>query len=189
MMAENRIFVIPQNNGSIIARLDDTGISEIAKLDVPYHSKSVVTENGLIVSLCFGTKQKSRRLRIFDTNGKQLLRKTEYKYESISCKNNVVYLGGQYGSKNHEIFAFIDLSDINFSLTEVDLPVQKHRYAVTDTGRIPPASGSRVGLYAISFWLPPKSIPLRSLAQDQELRLVHLSPFLRSGRLFILSKS
>ncbi|GHT69821.1 hypothetical protein FACS1894110_20060 [Spirochaetia bacterium] len=122
-MTEKSVFVIPQSKGSIIARMNDSGISEIAKLDVPYHSKSIVTENGLIVSLCFGTKPKSRRLRIFDKTGKQLIRKTEYKYASIACKNNAVYLGGRYGSKNHEIFAFIDLEAIDFTVKEVDLPV------------------------------------------------------------------
>jgi hypothetical protein len=45
MMAGNSIFVIPHNNGSLIACLTGTGISEIGKLDVPYHTpvKNITT--------------------------------------------------------------------------------------------------------------------------------------------------
>jgi hypothetical protein len=117
-------FIIPQEPKSLIARVDGDTIIEIGKIDIPYTSKSVVTENGRIVSLCFGEKPKARRLKIFDIIGKYLVKKTEYKYSSIACKNNVIFLGGQFRSRNTELFACIDLSDVNFTAEELELPVK-----------------------------------------------------------------
>lgn len=116
-------FVIPQEKASVIAYIDNNKVYERGKIDIPYHSKSVITENNLIVSLCFGSKPHSRRLRVFDMNGRQLLRK-EYKYRSIAYKGNVVYLGGQYEPQGGELFRLIDLSNIDFTPEEIDLPIQ-----------------------------------------------------------------
>jgi hypothetical protein len=121
-MNEN-LFVVPQETRSLIAHIDGDTIIESGKIDIPYTSKSVVTENGCIVSICFGQKPKASRMKIFDSAGKQLVRKTEYKYSSIACKNNAVYLGGQFGSRNSELFACIDLSDVDFTAQEIALPV------------------------------------------------------------------
>jgi len=117
-------FIIPQEKSSIIAQFENNEIHELGKIDIPFLSKTVITENGYIVSICFGLKSKSTKLNIFDINGNLLLNKKEYKYESIACKNNVVYLGGQYISNKGELFALIDFSDANFSLKEIDLPIQ-----------------------------------------------------------------
>jgi len=84
-------FIIPQENRSLIARWD--GSFEIAgKVDIPFNSKNVVTENGLIVAICLGKKPKNFRLKILDPNGKQLVRSTEHKFTCIAAKGNVVYL-------------------------------------------------------------------------------------------------
>jgi hypothetical protein len=120
----NSFFVIPQAGGSIIAQLNGNSITKISNIDVPYHSKNVITENNLIVSLCFGSKLKSRRMKIFNTNGKQLIKKEEYKYDSINCKCNTIYFGGQYLSTQIELFSFIELSSIDFLLNEVQLPIK-----------------------------------------------------------------
>jgi hypothetical protein len=117
-------FIIPQEKSSIIAHFENNKIQELGKIDIPFLSKTVITVNGYIVSICFGSKLESARLKIFDINGNLLLTKKEYKYESIACKNNVVYLGGQYISNKSELFALIDFSDTNFSLKEINLPIQ-----------------------------------------------------------------
>jgi hypothetical protein len=123
MMANDKI-IIPQNNFSIIAEYEGNLIKETGKIDIPYSSKSVFLKNRLIVSLCFGLNPKSRRLRIFDEYGNQLLRKTDYKFSSINFKDNVVYLGGQYKNQRDELFSYIDLNDVVFKMNEVDLPIK-----------------------------------------------------------------
>jgi hypothetical protein len=112
------LFAIPQEGQSLIARMDGDTIIEVGNIDIPYTSKSVATENGYIVSICFGNKPKASRLKIFDSSGRQLVRKTEYKYRSIACKNNVVYLGGQFNARSSELFACIDLTDVTFTAEE-----------------------------------------------------------------------
>jgi len=116
-------FIIPQEKTSIIAHFENNEIHELGNIDIPFLSKTAITENGYIVSICFGSKD-SRQLKIFDINGKQLFNGKEYKYNSIACKNNVVYLGGQYGKGIGELFALIDFSDINFSIEEINLPIK-----------------------------------------------------------------
>jgi hypothetical protein len=121
MVMPNEKFIIPQKNISIIAELENSVINKIGKIDVPYSSKNIFLKNHLIVSLCFGSKPK---LKVFDEFGNQLLKKSEYKFESINYKENTVYLGGQYRNKEEELFSFVDLTDINFAMNEVELPVK-----------------------------------------------------------------
>jgi len=128
-------FIIPQENRSLIARWD--GSLEIAgKVDIPYNSKSVVTDNGLIVAICLGKERKNFRLKIFDPDGKQLVRSTEHKFTCIAAKGNVVYLGGQYKKGEQELFSVMDLTNADFtspdftasSLVAVDVPLpENHR--------------------------------------------------------------
>jgi hypothetical protein len=128
------VFIIPQENRSIIAKWD--GSLEIAgKVDIPYNSKSVVTDNGLIVAICLGKKTKNFRLKIFDLNGKQLVRSTEHKFTCIAAKGNVVYLGGQYKKGERELFSVMDLTNADFTspdftasgLVAVDVPLPDTR--------------------------------------------------------------
>jgi hypothetical protein len=116
--------IIPQNKFSVIAQFENKSINEVGKIGIPYSSKSVFTKNRLFVSLCFGTKYKSRRLKIFDEYGNQLLRKTEYKFDSINFKDNTVYLGGQYKKEKGELFSFIDLTDPKSLLADVDYKME-----------------------------------------------------------------
>jgi hypothetical protein len=120
----NEKFIIPQKNISIIAELENGLIEEVGKINVPYASRSIFLKNRLIVSLCFGSKPKSRRLKIFDEFGNQLLKKSEYKFESINFKDNTVYLGGQYKSKESELFSFIDLTGVGLNINEIELPIK-----------------------------------------------------------------
>jgi hypothetical protein len=120
----NGKFIIPQKDGGIIAELEDGFIKEIGKIDVPCLSKNVFLKNRLFVSICLGIKPKSRRLKIFDEFGQQLFRNTEYKFSSINCKDTTVYLGGQYKKNKGELFSFIDLSDANFKIKEIELPIK-----------------------------------------------------------------
>jgi hypothetical protein len=121
---KNNRFVLPGQKSSLIAELHDGTIDEYGHLDIPFSSKSIITENNLIVSLCFGNKPKKRRLRIFDINGKQLYRNNDYKYDSIAVKKNVVYLGGQYRKHENELFSYLDLTNIDFSINELKLPIE-----------------------------------------------------------------
>jgi len=83
-------FIIPQKNRSIIARWDGS-LEIVGKVDIPYNSKNVVTDNGFIVAICLGKEPKNFRLKIFDPDGKQLVRSTEHKFTCIAAKGNVVY--------------------------------------------------------------------------------------------------
>ena len=137
-------FIIPQENrankvGSLIAVWENNILQIAGKIDIPYHSKSAVTGNGLIVAVCLGEKPspthwRHRRLKIFDPNGKQLARSTEHKFTCIAAKDNVVYLGGQYKKESRELFSFIDLANPDFAhgnyvadgIVAVDLPLDRN---------------------------------------------------------------
>jgi hypothetical protein len=124
MSEKEKLFVIPQKKMSLICEYSHDRITEIGKIDVPYTSKTVFTHNEMFVSLCFGSNRNSSRLKIFDKTGKQLIRKKEYKFYSLSTKNNVVYLGGRYIKNKGELFSYIDLNTISFDMTGVDLPIK-----------------------------------------------------------------
>ncbi len=121
---ENRKFIIPQDSSSIIAQFENNSIKEVGKIDIPYPSKSVFLENLLFVSLCFGEEAKDRKLIISDEHGKKIFEKTEYKFDSINFKGNVVYLGGQY-EKENELFSFIDLTKLDSIINKIFLPIKK----------------------------------------------------------------
>jgi hypothetical protein len=120
----NKLFIIPQENQSLIARLEKGTVITEGKIDLPYHSKSVITENALIVSLCLAEKLRSRRLKIFDTRGGQLVRKAGYQFTCLAHKNNTVYLGGQYHKNRRELFAALDVYGFDLSAEEIALPLQ-----------------------------------------------------------------
>jgi hypothetical protein len=116
----DKMFVLPQGEKSLLARLGTAAegspiangrVSLVGKLDLPGNAKSACTKNGLVVSLLFGKKPSQRRLHVYNTAGKLLANIREYTFESIACKDNVVYLGGAYGrAKPVEWFGFIDFS-------------------------------------------------------------------------------
>jgi hypothetical protein len=118
------LLIIPQQNQSLIARLENGALIAEGKIDLPYHSKSVITGNALVVSLCLSEKLKSRRLKIFNSGGRQLTRKTGCQFTCLAHKNNTVYLGGQYRKDRSELFAALDVSGVDLSAEEIALPLQ-----------------------------------------------------------------
>lgn len=53
----NDLFVIPQSDNSLIAKIEDETIIEVGRINISYNSKNIITENKLIVSLCFESKK------------------------------------------------------------------------------------------------------------------------------------
>ena len=49
----NNLFIIPQANNSIIAQIIDGNVNKVGHINISFNSKSVITDNGLIISLCF----------------------------------------------------------------------------------------------------------------------------------------
>ena len=52
----NDLIVIPQLKNSIIARIENDVIIKIAEIEVSLNSRSIITDNNLVVSLCFESK-------------------------------------------------------------------------------------------------------------------------------------
>jgi len=128
---KNERFIIPQKNTGIIATVENNSIKETGTIDIPYASKSVFLENRLFVSLCFGAKPKSSRLKIFDETGKQIFRKPEYKYRSINAKGTAVYLGGRYKANQGKLCSIMDAQTAE--IKEIALPVRfKQGKAIDD---------------------------------------------------------
>jgi len=118
------LFIIPQSEKSIIAKVKFGNILEIGKIDIPFNSKSVISENELIVSLCFDTKV----LRIFDINGDLIHEINNFGYKALACKENTIFLGGDNKiiseHEKGELFSIIDLNDLEFQLKNIKLPIR-----------------------------------------------------------------
>lgn len=119
----NNLFVIPQKKESRIAIINNDHVLEIGSINIPFKSKSVISNNDLIIALYF----KSKVLKIFDIRGELLWEKQNVPYNSIACKENVVYLGGNYnyGDEHNygELFSVLDLGKDGFQLNNIDLPI------------------------------------------------------------------
>lgn len=119
-------FIIPQSGKSIIAQIINGEIHEIRKVDIPFQSKSVITENNTIVSICFDLKS----LKIHNIQGVLLKEINNVSYKAIACKKNTVYFGGECtddDTDNYakgEMFSVIDFNNIDFQLSEIELPIQ-----------------------------------------------------------------
>ena len=70
----NELIIIPRSEDCIIASLEGEVITEIGKIDIPGNSKSIITKNNLIVSLCFDSKTPSARLIATYENGYELIK-------------------------------------------------------------------------------------------------------------------
>lgn len=123
----NNLVVIPQHKQSIIARIENNTITEIGKIDVSMSSKSIITENNLIVSLC----SISETLQIHNLSGDLLFKKENTNYKAINFRNSIVYLGGEYKSElkrdisnKGEMFSVMNLDEINFDINSMDLPIK-----------------------------------------------------------------
>lgn len=121
------LIVIPQFKESILASVKDDVVTEIRKIDISYTSRSVITENKLIVSICF----KTGMLTIHNLQGDLLLKKEGANYRVINVKKNIVYLGGKYVRKRRrktalkgEMFSIINLEEVNIKIRTIDLPIK-----------------------------------------------------------------
>lgn len=122
------LIVIPQSKSSIVASIKNGEIIEIGKIDISFNSKSIITKNNLIVSLCFNSKT----LNIHNKQGDLLLQKENVKYSAINFKDNCVYLGGEYDrvlGRNSlikgEMFSIINLEELNFRINTIELPIKE----------------------------------------------------------------
>ncbi len=116
-------FVIPQAPKSIIAQIVDKTLEILNPIDVPFNSKSVISDNGLIATLFFD----DHLLKIHEVNGTLINEINNFPYKAIACKQNTVYLGGEYGeetSRQGEVFKLLDLETRNFELKEIELPIK-----------------------------------------------------------------
>tara|TARA_A100001015_G_scaffold218996_1_gene246228 strand:+ start:1674 stop:2588 length:915 start_codon:yes stop_codon:yes gene_type:complete len=122
------IFIIPQKKISIIAEINNNEITELHAIDIPFDSKSVVLDNGYIVSLCLGINI----LKIFDNAGNLIKELKIGDYSTINSKDNILYLGGQYSSGigdrefsgSGEMFSIIDLNNISYNIVNIQLPIK-----------------------------------------------------------------
>lgn len=117
-------FIIPQSNKSIIARIENDKIQKVGYIDAPYNSKSVITANNQIVSLCFTQKA----LRIFNLDGKLINEILNIYHKSIACKKNTIFLGGEVTDTRYELCgemcSTINLESSNITLKEIEIPVK-----------------------------------------------------------------
>jgi len=121
------LFIIPQSEESIIAKIENDTISEIRQIDISWNSKNVVTENKLIVSLCFETST----LYIYDILGNLLFKKNGMNYKAINYKNNIVYLGGEHNERkmsysiDGDMFSIINLEESNIKAHSKHVPIKR----------------------------------------------------------------
>lgn len=120
-------IVIPQVNKSIIAKIENDLLKEIVEIDIPYNSKSIITTNNLVVTLCYD----SNSMKIHNLQGDLILEQENTNYKAINVKGNTVYLGGEYKDglsrnfyNNGEMFSVINLEEIEFKIKTIDLPIK-----------------------------------------------------------------
>ncbi len=123
----NDFIVIPQDGKSIIAKIEDSIVKEIREIDIPYKSKSIITDKDLVVSLCFD----SNAIDIHTLTGELLQKMENTNFKAINYKNNVIYLGGQADDRltkrfdfPGEMFSVLNLDEVKFTTTPVELPIK-----------------------------------------------------------------
>jgi len=126
-MRSNR-FVIPHKGGSILASFEKGHIEEIVTLDVPYDSRSIVTADNFVVSLCHVSEPEYCRLRIFDVDvdPEQPEEKPADAFRAIAAKGTTVYLGGQYSGRRAEGLCMMNVHDWEHTLFPIDIPLELH---------------------------------------------------------------
>lgn len=116
------LFIVPQSNYGIIACIENNEIIKYGAVDIPYQSKSVVSDNLLVITICLGKKE----LKIHTLSGMLLKTFNQVNFRCIAIKGNVVYLGGQNNDKEFgsvELFAIEDLDKFNFPLRQINIPM------------------------------------------------------------------
>ena len=123
----NDLFIIPQLEHSIIAKIENETIVEVGQINISFNSKNIITENKLIVSLCF----ESKSLKIYDILGKLLFKKLGENFKAINYKNNIVYLGGEHNERrrsysiNGDMFSIINLEESNIKAHSKHVPIKR----------------------------------------------------------------
>jgi len=97
--------IIPQQN-SLIAQWRNKKLEVVRKTGIPYHSNSVITDNGLIATVCFPSGGKQKTLRILDGTRNLLARHQRKRCTCIATKENVIYMGGMRTKSSGELFSF-----------------------------------------------------------------------------------
>ena len=117
------LFVIPQKTKSIIATIENDKIVNLGPIDIPYVSKTVYCkEHGIFVSINF----KEKALKMYRETGEYIGFNNQFNFSSIAIKDDVVYLGGAYKKKKNglgELCSLLDLSQIDFKLKQINLPI------------------------------------------------------------------
>lgn len=124
----NDLVIIPQSNKSIIANIENDTLREIEKIDIPFNSKSIITKNELVVSLCY----ESSSMKIHTLKGDLIFEKENTNYKAINFKENTVYFGGEYSNRRlghnsyykGEMFSLLNLDVLDFKTNIIDLPIK-----------------------------------------------------------------
>ena len=117
------LFIIPQKDCGIIASIENKIILKHGTVDIPYKSKSVVTDNQCVVSICIETNE----LKINLLNGKLIKVYNDLDFRCIAKKGNIIYLGGRYQKEifhSHELFSILNLNNPELpSLRHKEIPI------------------------------------------------------------------
>jgi len=117
------LFIIPQLGFGIIASVENDEIVKYGTVDIPYKSKSVVSNNFRVVSICLDTKE----LKIHILRGKLIKSFSQYDFRCIAKKGNVIYLGGMQIKdefRSRELISILDLEKPDsFSLQNLKVPI------------------------------------------------------------------
>ena len=116
-------FIIPQKSGGVVSETKNNAIINHGKINIPFNSKSVITKNKFIFSLCYHEKE----LKIFDSKHSLVNNIKDFNYNSINSIENTVYLGGsapggELATKG-ELFSIIDFKDMDFRIKNIEIPI------------------------------------------------------------------
>ena len=119
----HNLFVIPQQNQSIIATIENEELVIVGPIDIPFISKTVYCqEHGIFVSLDL----KEKAVKFYKANGEYIGFNNQYHFSSIAIKDDVVYFGGAYKKKKNglgELCSLLDLSQVDFKFKQINLPI------------------------------------------------------------------
>jgi hypothetical protein len=116
-----KYFIIPQKKRSLLATIEQSVIVPVRQIDIPFESKSVITDNGYIVSLY----RTNKKLRVHDLDGRLIYKNDDFCFDALNVKGNIVYLGGEYNSASHEeIFSILDLNRFPFKFKQAEFSIE-----------------------------------------------------------------
>jgi hypothetical protein len=117
------LFVIPQQAQSIIAKIQDNQIIEIATIDIPFYSKTVYCPSKeVFISINF----REKALKMYNREGLYLGFNNQFEFKCIAIKEEIIYLGGAYKKKKNglgELCSMLDLNEVDFKFKQINLPI------------------------------------------------------------------